>query len=107
MKDGKNIPAQNQNSRDRITLKRSFIARRKAKVGNKWGISEEQLGKSERQILEAVFDNPTITISGLFERIGIGTTAIENNIRKLKEKGLLERVGSHNPCDYRILNIQP
>jgi DNA-binding MarR family transcriptional regulator len=49
-------------------------------VGKRWGISDEQLGKSEKLILEAVSDNPEITISELSERIGIGTSAIENNI---------------------------
>ena len=47
-------------------------------------------------------DNPTITISGLSERIGIGTTAIENNIKKLKEKELLERVGSRKDGQWKV-----
>lgn len=72
------------------------------KVGNKWGISEEKLGKSERLILEAVSDNPEITISELSERIGIGTTAIENNIKKLKEKGLLERKGGRKEGQWKV-----
>jgi len=72
------------------------------KVGNKWGISEEKLGKSERLILEAVSVNPEITISELSERIGIGTTAIENNIKKLKEKGLLERKGGRKEGQWKV-----
>jgi ATP-dependent DNA helicase RecG len=72
------------------------------KVGNKWGISDEQLGKSEKLILEAVSDNPEITISELSERIGIGTSAIENNIKKLKEKGLIERTGGRKEGQWMV-----
>jgi ATP-dependent DNA helicase RecG len=71
-------------------------------VGKKWGISGEKLGKSERRILEAVSSNPEITIAELSERIGIGTTAIENNIKKLKNKGLLERVGSRKDGQWKL-----
>lgn len=59
------------------------------------------MGKSERLILEAVSDNAEITISELSEKIGIGTTAIENNIKKLKDKGLLER-GCAPSCARQI-----
>jgi ATP-dependent DNA helicase RecG len=72
------------------------------KMGYKWGISGEKLGKSERLILETVSKNPEITISKLSERIGIGTTAVENNIRKLKEKGLLERIGSRKEGQWKV-----
>ena len=78
-------------------------------VGKKWGISGEyvgkageKLGKSERRILEAVSSNPEITIAELSERIGIGTTAIENNIKKLKKKGFLERVGSRKEGQWKL-----
>jgi ATP-dependent DNA helicase RecG len=71
-------------------------------VGKRWGISDEQLGKSEKLILEAVSDNPEITISELSERIGIGTSAIENNIKKLKEKGLTERTGGRKEGQWMV-----
>ena len=60
------------------------------------------MGKSERLILKAVSDNAEITISELSEKIGIGTTAIENNIKKLKDKGLLERVGSRKEGKWKV-----
>ena len=45
-------------------------------------------------ILEAIVADPRITINGLSEKIGIGTTAVENNLKKLKSKGAIARVGS-------------
>ena len=71
-------------------------------AGNKWGISRAKLGKSERRILEAVSSDPEITIAELSERICIGTTAIENNIKKLKKKGFLERVGSRKEGQWKL-----
>jgi ATP-dependent DNA helicase RecG len=61
------------------------------KVGRKWG---EYLGRNESKILEAITADPHITINGLSKKIGIGTTAVENNLKKLKHKGAIVRVGA-------------
>ncbi|MEI6610334.1 MAG: winged helix-turn-helix transcriptional regulator [Deltaproteobacteria bacterium] len=50
--------------------------------------------RNEAKILEAIVADPRITINGLSEKIGIGTTAVENNLKKLKSKGAIARVGS-------------
>ena len=97
------MPLRSLNStRGRITPKQPFISRKREMAGKKWGRSGEKLGKSERRILEAVSSNPEITIAELSERIGIGTTAIENNIKKLKKKGFLERVGSRKEGQWKL-----
>jgi hypothetical protein len=49
-------------------LKKERFGISSGKVGNKWGISGEKVGKSERLILEAVSDNAEITISELSEK---------------------------------------
>ncbi|MBA7527482.1 hypothetical protein ES705_19658 [subsurface metagenome] len=46
----------------------------------------EKLGKTEWRILEIVYDDSSISIVKMAEIIGISTTAIENNIKKLKNK---------------------
>jgi len=51
------------------------------KVGEKWG---DHLSRNEAKILEAIVADPRITINVLSEKIGIGTTAVENNLKKLK-----------------------
>ena len=52
------------------------------------GLVENQIN-----ILKLMVANPRISKRELAEIIGISTTAIDKNISKLKEKGLLKRVG--------------
>ena len=59
-------------------------------LGEKLG---EKLGETEVKILKMILINKFVTTQELSESIGISTTAIENNIKKLKEKGLLKRIG--------------
>ena len=83
---------------------------RKASLGEKWGESGEKVGrkwgenlsKNECKILEAITDNSHITIKDLSEKVGIGTTAVENNLKKLKTKGAIERVGSARGGAWRV-----
>ncbi|MCK5774396.1 MAG: putative DNA binding domain-containing protein [Thermoplasmata archaeon] len=53
----------------------------------------EKLGENEERILALIIEDQTIPITDIAEKIGISTTAVENNIKKLKVKGLLERKG--------------
>jgi len=88
-------------------MKATFYFKKKEtggeKVGKKWGKGGEKVGKSEGKILDAISNNSQITISQLSEQIGIGSTAIENNIKTLKEKGLLERIGSRKEGYWEIV----
>lgn len=49
-------------------------------------------------------ENAQITIPIMADRIGISTTSIENNIRKLKERGLLKRIGSPRGGYWKIVD---
>ncbi|AAM31358.1 hypothetical protein MSMAW_2928 [Methanosarcina mazei WWM610] len=51
------------------------------------------MGENQLEIIEKIINDPQISIVELSQRIGISTTAIENNIAKFKEKGILKRVG--------------
>ncbi len=53
----------------------------------------ERLGENEGKILSLLSKDPHLSIPQIAEAIGISTTAVENNIKKLKEKGLLLRIG--------------
>lgn len=53
----------------------------------------EKLGENELKILKLMEDNKYITTKELSEHIKISTTAVDNNISKLKKKGILERIG--------------
>ena len=70
------------------------------KVGRKWG---EKLGKTEVKILKLISKDEFVTIEELAKKIDLGTTAIENNISKLKKKGFLKRVGPAKGGYWKIV----
>lgn len=74
-------------------LKTTFITNLSPnpKLGVKLG---DKLGVNRQKILELMSETPEITIIELSDKIGISTTAIENNIKYLKENGYIERHGS-------------
>jgi len=53
----------------------------------------EGLVESQKEILKLISQNPYISKQELSNKIGISTTAVDKNISKLKQKGLLKRVG--------------
>jgi len=64
----------------------------------------DRLAESQKQILQLVKDNPYISKKELSEIIGISTTAIDKNIKKLKKEGLLKRVGPAKGGHWEIVN---
>lgn len=60
------------------------------KLGEKLG---ERLGENELQIVELISKDSKISITDMADKIGISTTAIENNIKKLKKNGFIDRIG--------------
>jgi len=53
----------------------------------------EKLGENEVKIIEVMKENKYATAKELSEHIKISTTAVDNNISKLKKKGILKRIG--------------
>ena len=53
-----------------------------------------KLGVNERNVFNAIQNNPDVTISAMAKLTGVSTTSIENNLKKLKDKHVIERVGS-------------
>lgn len=53
----------------------------------------EKLVENEESILSLIIQDQKIFIVDIADKPGISTTAVENNIKKLKDKGLLERKG--------------
>ena len=70
------------------------------KLGRNWG---EKLGRTEVNILEIISKDKFVTIEELAKTIQLGTTAVENNIAKLKKKGLLKRIGSAKGGYWEII----
>ena len=61
---------------------------------NNVGDKRPLLNDRRKKILDEMRNNPNITQEQLVQIIGIKITAIENNIRFLKENGYIERKGS-------------
>ena len=53
----------------------------------------EKLGENEVKIIEVMKENKYATAKELSGHIKISTTAVDNNISKLKKKGILKRIG--------------
>jgi len=81
--------------------------KRKGKLGEMLGerlgeMLGERLGKNQLKILELISGNRNIAIPGLAKALGISETAIENNLAKLKLKGMLKRVGPDKGGHWEI-----
>jgi ATP-dependent DNA helicase RecG len=61
------------------------------------------LGESEEKILHLLIVNKFATINIIAQSIGISTTAVENNLIKLKGKGLLRRIGPDKGGHWEIV----
>jgi len=69
-------------------------------LGEKLG---EKLGENRRQILEAMQAEPTVSIVALAALLGMSSTAIEKNIRWLREHDLIRRVGPAKGGYWQVL----
>ena len=61
-----------------------------SKLGNQLG---NQLGETKKRILMEMKNNPGITGQKLSEILDISLTAVEKNIKQLRETGSIERIG--------------
>jgi len=75
---------------------RKLVDRLVGKVGRK--LSENQL-----KILELMIENKYISKKEISKQIGISTTAVDNNISKLKKKGILKRTGPDKGGYWEII----
>jgi len=60
------------------------------KLGDRLG---DRLGDNQKRMLEIIGKDPQISLSHLSKKIGISQTAVENNISKLKRRGIIKRIG--------------
>ena len=63
-----------------------LVERLVEKVGRK-------LSKNQVKILKLMRENKYISKKEISEKIGISTTAVDKNLDKLKQAGILERIG--------------
>jgi ATP-dependent DNA helicase RecG len=75
-------------------------------AGKSAGLGErlgERLGVSEVKIIELVKEDRFVTIAQIADSLGISTTAVEKNIAKLREKGILKREGGDRGGSWAVL----
>ncbi|MCZ7625079.1 MAG: helix-turn-helix domain-containing protein [Candidatus Methylomirabilis sp.] len=53
----------------------------------------EVLAENQKRLLQLMLRNPRISKKAMAETVGISSTAVDNNLSKLKQLGLLRRVG--------------
>ncbi len=63
------------------------------KLGERWSERWSELNKNQRMILSLMVENPRISRKELSKKLNINQSAIQKHIEKLKEKGLLRRIG--------------
>ena len=69
------------------------------KVGEKVG---EKLTKNQESIIRFLKENTRLSIKGLSEKVGIAEKNIEANLSKLKQKGILKRIGPDKGGHWEI-----
>ena len=62
-----------------------------------------KLTKNQQEILEILKQNPYIVREAISQKVGISVTSVSNNLKKLTEKGYIERVGSDKGGYWEIL----
>lgn len=61
------------------------------------------LSLTQKKILDALSENAYVTQSELAEKIGIHRTRINDNMAKLKEMGVIRRIGSDKTGYWEIV----
>ena len=63
----------------------------------------KELSENQIKLLGLIETRPNVTKEDMAKYIGISTTAIDKNIKTLREKGILERVGGRKEGYWKIL----
>jgi len=83
---GAELPATDANPIDK-----EFGIKFGEEFGTKFGI---KFGINDKQILLSIYSNPSLSAAEISERIGISSRAVEKQIKKLKDLGIIIREGS-------------
>lgn len=65
-------------------------------------VIKSTLNTNEQTVLELISDNPKITKPEMKEKTGLSMSTVERAIKSLKEKGIIERVGSNKTGYWKI-----
>lgn len=65
--------------------------------------NEKGKEKSKEKILQIIANNPYVTTKELSELIGLSIAGVEKNMRQMKEKGLIRRIGPDKGGHWEVL----
>ena len=82
---------------DRVV--RSATSKVGERVGEKVG---EKLSQTEETILSLLHEDPAYTYTSLAEKTGLSEKSIFVRLKSLKQKGIIERVGSDKRGHWKI-----
>ena len=68
-------------------------------IGKRFG---EKFGESSEKVLELIFKDQYISASGIAQIVGISDRAIEKQLAKLKDKGIIKRIGPDKGGYWKI-----
>lgn len=60
-------------------------------------------GKTQDKILEILKDNPKAMVAMMMVQLSMSDYGIRKNLKALKEKGLIERIGSDKTGYWKVL----
>jgi ATP-dependent DNA helicase RecG len=63
----------------------------------------ERLAEDQKMILALIIRDPRISKKAMAQAIGISTTAIDKNLKKLKQIGILRRVGPDKGGHWEVV----
>ena len=93
-------------SSDLSSIKTRFRAKAPGNAetrGKRGGNAGETLGKTPNDVLRLLRDQPGLTAPELAERLGKSRRAIERAVKKLREAGLLKRMGPDKGGSWRMI----
>lgn len=63
----------------------------------------DKVNDNEQKVLDLISEDPGYTISQLAEKLGTSRKTVAARTKALKEKGYIERVGSHRQGYWKIV----
>jgi len=67
----------------------------------------EGLAENQKKIVMLITGNPNVSKKAMAESLGISTTAIDKNLARLKQKGILRRVGPAKGGHWEMIRWDP
>lgn len=66
--------------------------------------AKTKISTTQHQILELLTENSEITIKAIADKLEMHESTIVRNIKKLKEQGIIERIGSDKTGHWEIID---